>query len=305
MRHSPSRGLRPAWSALLLLPALLILASSVSPCTFFMSTLKGITFFGNNEDFSDEKTNVWFIPAQDGKFGYMYFSYDNGWPQGGMNDRGLCFDGASTPKVNLKFAPEKKNYRGYLPDKIMGKCKTVEDVIAVIREFKFSGLRGQGQLLFADAAGGAVILGGPDENGDLDIIRKDRDIMVLTNFFPNHPDMGGFPCLRYKSATVHLEKDPSPALDNFRGILQKVSSKYTQYSNVFDLNNRVVWIYHQQDFARVVRLSLQDELDKGAHTYRIHHLFGAPREGEGLEEINRLRKAGRISRRIPRFTAFH
>jgi len=269
-----------------------------------MSTLKGITFFGNNEDFSDEKTNVWFIPAKDGKFGYMYFSYDNGWPQGGMNDQGLCFDGASTPKVNLKFSSKKKKHQGYLPDKIMGECATVEDVIAVVRAFRFDGLRGQGQLLFADAEGGAVILGGPDENGDLDIIRKDRDITVLTNFFPNHPDMGGFPCLRYQSATHHLEKDPNPGLDNFSGILKKVSWKYTQYSNVFDLNNRIVWLYHQQDFSRAVRLSLQVELAKGAHAYRIHHLFGAPREGEGLEEINRLRKAGRISRRIPRFTAF-
>ncbi|MGB2908571.1 MAG: hypothetical protein WBB73_15835 [Candidatus Aminicenantaceae bacterium] len=112
-----------------------------------------------------------------------------------------------------------------------------EDVVAVASEYRFNGLRGQGQLLFTDKDGDAVILGGPDRDGDLDIIRKDRDIMVLTNFFPHHPDMGGFPCLRFQSAT--------------------------------------------------------------------HHLFREPREGEGLDEINKLRKAGRISRRIPRFVAYH
>ncbi|MFA9452999.1 MAG: hypothetical protein ACERK6_03715 [Candidatus Aminicenantaceae bacterium] len=158
MRHSLLRDSCPARSLLLLLSALLIVVSTAQPCTFFMSTLKGITYFGNNEDFSDEKTNIWFIPAQEGKFGYMYFSYDNGWPQGGMNDQGLCFDGD------------------------------------------------------------AVILGGPDKDGDLDIIRKDRDIMVLTNFFPHHPDMGGFPCLRFQSATHHLEQDLQPSVDNFRRI---------------------------------------------------------------------------------------
>jgi hypothetical protein len=269
-----------------------------------MSSLRGITFFGNNEDFSDERTNLWFIPAGVGRFGYMYFSYDNGWPQGGMNDRGLCFDGASTPKVNLKFSPRKKTLRGYLPDKIMAECTTVEDVLAVVREYRFEGLRGQGQLLFADSTGDAVILGGPDEDGDLDIIRKDGDSMVLTNFFPRHPDMGGYPCLRYRSATTHLEKDPGPSLENFSGILKKVSSRYTQYSNVFDLNNQVVWLYHQRDFSRVVKLRLHEELSKGAHAYRIHHLFGEPREGETLEEINQLRRTGRISRRIPRFIAY-
>ena len=128
--------------------------------------------------------------------------------------------------------------------------------------------------------------------------------MVLTNFFPNHPEMGGFPCLRYRSATLHLEKDPSPDVKNFSGILKNVSSKYTQYSNVFDLNGRTVWLYHQRDFARPVKLSLREELSKGAHAYRIHHLFERPREGEDLESLNRLRRAGRISRRIPRFVSF-
>jgi hypothetical protein len=281
-----------------------MVVSSAQPCTFFMSTLKGNTYFGNNEDFSDQKTNIWFIPTQNGKFGYMYFSYDNGWPQGGMNDQGLCFDGASTPRVSLTFAVDKKSFRGYLPDKIMGECRTVEDVVAMVKEYRFSGLRGQGQLLFTDKTGDAVILGGPDKDDDLDIIRKDRDIMVLTNFFPHHPDMGGFPCLRFQSATHHLEQNPQPSVDNFRRILETVSSKYTQYSNIFDLNNQVIWLYHQRDFTKTIELRLQDELDKGSHAYRIHHLFGEPREGEGLDEINKLRKEGRISRRIPRFVAY-
>jgi len=304
MKEKQNRS-APKIRTLLVTTSLLLLCGSMQlPCTFFMSTLKGVTYFGNNEDFSDQRTNLWFVPSQEGKFGYVYFSYDNGWPQGGMNDRGLCFDGASTPKVNLKFSPEKKTYPGYLPDKIMGECATVEDVLAVVREYRFGGLRGQGQLLFADSTGDAVILGGPDEKGDLDIIRKDRDIMVLTNFFPNHPEKGGFPCLRYQSATRQLEEAPQPSVDNFRHILETVSSKYTQYSNVFDLNNRVIWLYHQRDFTKVVKLRLQDELGKGPHAYRIHHLFREPREGEGLDEINRLRREGRISRRIPRFIAY-
>jgi hypothetical protein len=98
MRHSLFPVFGPASSLLLFLSALLLVTSTAQPCTFFMSTLRGVTYFGNNEDFSDQRTNVWFIPPQDGKFGYMYFSYDNGWPQGGMNDRGCVSTGPRPPR---------------------------------------------------------------------------------------------------------------------------------------------------------------------------------------------------------------
>jgi len=41
---------------------------------------------GNNEDYNIPHTRVWFIPAENGHYGRVYFGYDNWSPQGGMND---------------------------------------------------------------------------------------------------------------------------------------------------------------------------------------------------------------------------
>jgi hypothetical protein len=44
---------------------LLLMNVALLPCTFFKSTLNGVTFFGNNEDSHMSQTNVWFIPAKE------------------------------------------------------------------------------------------------------------------------------------------------------------------------------------------------------------------------------------------------
>jgi len=38
-------------------------------------------------------TNVWFIPGENGDYGRVYFGFEDLQAQGGMNDRGLFFDG--------------------------------------------------------------------------------------------------------------------------------------------------------------------------------------------------------------------
>ena len=284
--------------------AVVLIMNTVSnPCTFFMSTINGITFFGNNEDSHMPQTNVWFIPPKEGKHGYVYFGYINGWPQGGMNDQGLCFDGASTARVNIEFSPDKKSYQGVLLDRIMEECAMVAEVIEYNETYKFLGLNIQGQLMFVDKSGDAVVIGGPDKNNDIDIIPKEGKFLVLTNFFPNHPEMGGYPCWRYNTATNMLKKNPEPSVENFRSILKAVSNS-TQYSNIFDLNYQAIYIYYKANFEDVVHMNLEDEFKKGAHAYRIGLLFPGSGWNENLEDLNELREKGRISRRIPKFIEY-
>lgn len=284
---------------------LLMVNTTLFPCTFFMSTVNGKTFFGNNEDSSFTETNVWFIPAKEGKHGYICFGYDNGWPQGGMNDQGLSFDGASTPRERLRFSPEKKDHNGNLIDKIMEECSTVDEVIKIVKTYKFFGLHYQGQLMFADKKGNAVIVGGPDKNSDIDIIRKKGNFMVCTNFFPNYPERGGYPCKRYKTATRMLKNNPVPSVRNFRSILKAVSESSTNYSNIFDTTSNEIYIYNNHNFSKVIKIKLEDELKKGPHAYKIRHLFTASKSlNDDLDEINKKRELGRISRRIPVFIEF-
>ena len=84
---------------------------------------------GNNEDSKIPYTRVWFIPAENGRYGRVYFGYDNWYPQGGMNDRGLFFDYFSVPKLRIKQSKEKPRFPGAFTVTMMAECDTVEDVL--------------------------------------------------------------------------------------------------------------------------------------------------------------------------------
>jgi len=63
-----------------------------SACTIFMGSSGGKVFVGNNEDFIDPNTYVWFLTPSPDKLGRVYFGYGHELPQGGMNEKGLFFD---------------------------------------------------------------------------------------------------------------------------------------------------------------------------------------------------------------------
>jgi len=287
--------------------AILVLTNnSLIACTFFMATHNGKTFFGNNEDMIYSDTNIWFHPAEEGKYGRVYFGFNNGWPQGGMNDQGLCFDGASTPKISITFSPEKKPFNGNLIARIMEECATVEEVLTMVNTYKFFALGMQGQLLFVDKTGASAIVGGKNENGDIDIIKKEGDHQVLTNFFPSNPDLGGYPCERYKTASEMLERNNETTVENFRSILNAVhveGRSATVYSNIFDLQTGVMYIYYFHNFSEVVKLDLNEELKKGAHSYRIRSLFKHI-STVALQRFDRNKKSVKISKNLPEFLEY-
>src|SRR5262249_2300843 len=83
MKHAHSR-LRPLpwFHKGLCLILLLFLSLPVRACTIFVLTDKDRTFFYNNEDWSNPKTRIWFIPAGDNYLGCVYVGFDNGVAQG-------------------------------------------------------------------------------------------------------------------------------------------------------------------------------------------------------------------------------
>jgi penicillin V acylase-like amidase (Ntn superfamily) len=67
----------------------------VHACTIFVLTNTNRALFCNNEDWSETKTRIWFLPAGDGYYGAVYVGFDNGFAQGGLNTEGLAFDGVA------------------------------------------------------------------------------------------------------------------------------------------------------------------------------------------------------------------
>jgi hypothetical protein len=88
------------------------------------------------------------------------------------------------------------------------------------------------------------------------------------------------PCPRYDKASEMLagienENDLSPGL--FRSILESVHVEgifnNTLYSNIFDLKNGVIYLYHKHQYNESVVLKVGEELARKRYNVRIKELF--------------------------------
>ncbi len=250
------------------------LSTSALPCTFFMCEKNGVVLAGNNEDWQDPNTKMWFIPAEGGSYGRVYFGFGNGFPQGGMNDQGLFFDGAATPNQEVVGRPQEKQFSGNIVEHIMETCATVEEVITVFESYDVPQFFSRAQLQFADALGDSMIIEGRT------IHRKepagpDGSHQITTNFYQSKVNLAVPPCDRYRMARTMLSKE-EPSVDLVRRVLKATHQEgefSTVYSNVYDLTNATIYLYHFHDFENAVVIHLDDELAKGRHEVELEALF--------------------------------
>jgi hypothetical protein len=251
-------------------------------CTIFAASFGDTVLYGNNEDYNIPNTYYWVRPSGKDIYGGVYVGFDNFSPQGGINEKGLAFDYNALPEAPLNPRPE-------LPDKggIMGKiqrtCATVEEAIALAKKHNWgSSLRWQ--VLMADATGDAAVFSaGPD--GELAFTRKPKGdgYLVSTNFNranPKNTYRGSYPCWRYDKAVEMLDKIESEedlTVDYFKSILDAAHVESaignTLYSNVFDLKNGVIYLYHWHQFGEVATLKVAEEIAKRPKPTRIRDLF--------------------------------
>jgi hypothetical protein len=262
-------------------------------CTIFMASKDGVTLVGNNEDFFNPFTRVWFVPAEKGKLGRVYFGFDNGAPQGGMNERGLCFDANALPSLKPTRSQHKPAFPGNLMEKVMEECSTVEEALALFDKYNLV-MFSECQVMIIDAGGDAAIVQGDE------IIRKVGRFQVSTNFRQSPPNPSAPKCQRYAIAMEMLGASNEPSVPLFRSVLAATHQEGdgpTQYSNIYDLKKLVVHVYHFHNFENVVTLDLRKELEKGPRTLEIKSLFPRTHAAEAferakLEELEK-RKAAR------------
>jgi hypothetical protein len=269
--------------------------SPVLPCTVFFAFDGKVALAGSNEDWADPNTQVWFVPATKDNYGIVYFGFGKGeyppggvsrhklkipeegitkirpedlygLPQGGMNEKGLFFDGASTEVINAAPARGKKEYDGRLEDLILRKCATVEDTLKLLETYAFNSV--QGQWMFADKTGDSVII----EAGEV-VVRKKGNYQVMTNFLQSRIEPAKVSCPRYKLVSQSLAERKDLSVDLVRSLLKATAQKFTTYSTIFDLTNAEVYVHHQRDFDRTVKINLKEELSKGERILKIASLF--------------------------------
>lgn len=236
-------------------------------CTIFNSTKSGITLVGNNEDGTDPITYVWFLPPGKGKYGRVYFGLSDKWPQGGMNDKGLFYDGTAAPLFEITKSKNKPIYPGNLSEKMLEECATVAEALKLLGKYNLNYFR-NGEMMIVDKFGNSVIVEGDN------IIYKKENFQVVTNFYQSKPNLGGYPCPRYDIAESMLKNNEEISIDFFCKVLDSVHTKgYTQYSNIYDLKNCIIYLFKDSNFREYVKLNLQRELQKGKELYAISALF--------------------------------
>jgi Acyl-coenzyme A:6-aminopenicillanic acid acyl-transferase len=247
----------------------LLIASSTFACTIFTASKNGITLAGNNEDMIDPETNIWFIPSTNGSFGRVYFGFDVGFPQGGMNDKGLFFDCAATKPHMFEHIEEREEYEGNVFEKMLEECATVDEVLDMLSRYDLTHMF-RFQVLIADKTGDAAIIEGET------VLRKDSDYMVVTNFRQSLNEENPYSLDRFTTADSILDLSNAVTTDLFRSILEATSQKegsVTQYSTIFNLNSGDITIYHFHDFSESVTINIHDELAKNVHSLEIPSMF--------------------------------
>lgn len=277
-------------------------------CTIFSASIADKVLFGNNEDYYKPKTYLWTDPATDVNYGCIYLGFKDYSHQGGINEKGLCFDANALPKSKINahselkpppvYEPPYENYVIWAPVLILRKAATVEEAIEIAAKYQRknwypnSGEIGY-QLNFADAKGDAVVIS-VDEKGELAFTRKQKDenYLISTNYNKINPENAlEYPCQRYDKAEemlkgINSEKDLN--VDYFKSILDSVHEEgifnTTLYSNVFDLKNGIIYLYYWHQFDEVVVLKVDEELAKGKRNVRIKELFSQKTLGNASRE---------------------
>lgn len=267
-------------------------------CTIFTATLGDIVLFGNSEDYRLWGVYAWFMPSQDiytpegtrTTYGAVFFGFDengdsaDGWPQGGMNDQGLCFDGNGLSYYALNPHYERDSpYAHYLAE-ILWECATIDDVIDWYLSHRI-GTEMSYQIHFADASGDAVVVSaGLDEELAFTRIGTESCI-VSTNINVADTSRDVYDCYRYSIAMnmlTAISTENELTIEACRDLLNAVhqdGTYATKYSNVFDLVNRQIYLWYDRNFNQVAIMDLDDELGMVqpgvSDYYEATALFGA------------------------------
>lgn len=282
-------------------------------CTIFSAAIGDNVLFGNNEDATDSNTCYWTEPGDDENYGCLYLGFEQHLGpeygslqgvynslQGGINEKGLCFDANSLPGLKLNphaelpspptLAPPNEKYATWVAVTILRKAATVEEAIEIASKYqrhnwdmmKTDTLKYQ--LHFADAKGDVVIISA-DTLGELSFTRKKHEekYLVSTNFNiadPKNAWSYSYPCWRYDKAVAMLDKlrdENDLTVDYFKAILDSVHFEYsmshTLYSNIFDLPNGIIYLYYWHQYDEVAKLNIIEELGKGENKVFLKDLF--------------------------------
>jgi hypothetical protein len=264
---------------------LLFVSGEASACSMCKITKGDRTFVGNNEDAWGLNPKIWFEASRGNTLGVAYVGHKNNFPQGGMNEAGLVYDGFTLyPKeklnaLGMKSIPDISQFVRY----IMQKCRTVEDVEKVAKQYNRTPINGA-MFLFVDAHGNYMIM-----EADT-LIMGNEPNFVLVNFRPSEiTNPEEVKISRYHKGLNLLNRTSDTSLGFCASVMDTMKAcrrelgDGTLYTSVYDLNKKVIRIYFYHNYASFFDFDLNRELSKGNHAIYFEDIFDKNREYEKLK----------------------
>ncbi len=216
---------------------------------------------GSNEDWMYSCNSFMTVTApQKESYGRVCF-YNSSYVQGGMNERGLFYDGASCPNSTVPQISGKYELGMDLGEQVLSKCADVEEVIKMLEQSNIPSSFSD-HLLFADASGKSAVF--EWMQGQLHIIRKEQSYQLITNFWLTDKSLGNYPCSRFSTAEAVLKKQ-NPSIEGFADILNTTKQNWGQggtlYSNIYDLENRTVYVFCSGKLDSACKVDLNQRLN--------------------------------------------
>ncbi|MGV3483405.1 MAG: hypothetical protein ACO1RT_03175 [Planctomycetaceae bacterium] len=230
-------------------------------CSIFVLTDGRQTLFCNNEDWSNPRTKIWFVPGGSGRHGCVFVGFDDDWGQGGLNTDGLAFDWVAGFKETWELDPNKATAKGNSAQRMLETCSTVDEAIAFYEKHHEPSFA-YGKMLVADRSGASAVIGATDGRLVAEKMKRSRGLGL------------GFG-MRGDFAAKLVGEEPEPTTTNAAKILTSArqEGKYaTKYSNVFDLRSGAIFVFRSPGRNDVVECDLATELEKGPHFYDIPNL---------------------------------
>jgi hypothetical protein len=261
-------------------------------CTVFMGTRDSLTLVGSNEDYKKSNSQIFIVPANNGKYAYALFGY-NGSEQSGVNEKGLFWDGLRAyPYVTTDNSSQKPNIGGNVLCKILEDCATVDEVIQLFEKYYWEGFQ-LSQLMVVDKTGESAIIT-CSKNG-LVVTKREKTYQVCSNFrISRNEDIKkahwysiGFG--RFNKAKKQLQ-NLDLTENNFLSILKATRQNNvfakTIYSTVFNLNTGDILLCVNGNFSRLAKINLPEEFKKGKHSYYLSDLVNLTGEDKRQIEIS-------------------
>jgi len=265
---------------LFLIVTLLLLTQTAIPCSMFKITLHGKTLVGNNEDAWRVNSQIWFETGTNNKYGAAYVGHEDLFPQGGINEAGLSFDGFTVYPRTLKPALGKRKIDNptVFIKTLMQQCKSAADVQRFAGQYDRS-VFNNAVFLFVDSTGKYLVM-----EADTMLMGDDAKY-VISNFCPStvkNPD--DIKIGRYQRGRAFLQHKPDTGFV-FGASMMKAMHECrdkigdgTTYTILYDLKEGIIQLYFYHDFTHPVVFNLKQELQKGNHLLNMPGLFPENKE---------------------------